>query len=70
MLELAALLSKGAGSIMDPLVAINLLTAASDIDGGVGACEGDRARGCVRSGSDDVVDVILSLVRILSVHLK
>lgn len=70
MLELAALLSEGAGSIMNPLVTIDLLTAASAIDGGVGACERDRARGSVRSGSDDVVDVVLLLVRILSVYLE
>lgn len=59
MLELAALLSEGAGSVMDPLVTVDLLTAASAIDGGVGACEGDRARCRARSGSDNVVNVVL-----------
>lgn len=70
MLELAALLSEGAGSIMDPLVTVDLLTAASAIDGGLGACESDRARGSARSGSDDIVDMVLCLVRILSVYLE
>lgn len=60
MLELAALLSEGAGSIVDPLVTIDLLTAASAIDSGVGACKGDRTRDSSRSGSDDVVDTVLS----------
>lgn len=63
MLKLAALLSEGTGSVMDPLVTIDLLTAAIAIDSGIGACKGDRTRGSSGSGSDDVVDTVLSLAR-------
>lgn len=68
--KFAALLSEGAGSIVNPLVTIDLLTAA-----GTGRCgDGGRAGenhgtgGGVRSGGNDVVDAVLLLTCRLLAH--
>lgn len=66
VLELTALLSEGAGPIVYPFVAEDLLTAASTIGGGGGPGEDDRARSGIGGGSNDVVDAMLLFPRSLS----
>lgn len=70
VLELAALLSEGAGSIMNPFVTVDLLTPAGAIGSGGRAGEDDGSRCDVGGGGDNVVDAVLLLAHSQSAYVK